>query len=96
MASYALLITLAGFRYSAVDKSLVLAPRLDLERFETFFSTAGAWGTVCLAGDRLEIHVIEGSLQVDHLKVDWGGHFDLHPGITVTPAASASIQLSGS
>ena len=40
MSSYALLGALSGFRYSAVEKTAWLDPRLKTRPFESFFSTA--------------------------------------------------------
>src|SRR5258708_5232370 len=37
MASYALLPSLSGFRYSAVDKTLWFAPKLKAQTFISFF-----------------------------------------------------------
>jgi hypothetical protein len=64
LASYALLGSLSGFRYSAVDKALYLKPKLSARPFKTFFSTAGGFGTISLA-DMLTIEVIEGKLEVE-------------------------------
>jgi hypothetical protein len=46
MASYALLLALADFHYSAVTQSLHFAPRVYAEDFACFFSVEGAWGLV--------------------------------------------------
>ena len=94
LASYALLIALSGFRYSAVEKKLTLAPRLDLERFETFFSTAGGWGTLRLSGDTLEVELAEGELEIGRLELDWQGrHYDLSPLVTVDSQTPVTIAL---
>ena len=73
MASYALLITLSGFHYSAANHSLSIAPRLTDEPFQFFFSTASGWGSVKFREGKLEIELLEGSLQVDRLSVTWNG-----------------------
>jgi len=44
MASYALLLALSGFRYSAPEKILRFEPKINQERFVSFFSTATGWG----------------------------------------------------
>ena len=69
MASYALLGSLSGLRYSAVSKTLRLAPRVGGSRFRTFFATASGWGTVTLAGGTLTIAVVEGTLAVGAVEV---------------------------
>jgi non-lysosomal glucosylceramidase len=67
MASYALLIAYSGFRYSAAEKTLFLSPRLPDRPFTCFFSTASGWGTFTLTGAQLEINLVEGQLEIDHL-----------------------------
>jgi non-lysosomal glucosylceramidase len=44
MASYALLLALSGFHYSAADRRIEFAPRLAAEDFRTFFCVASGWG----------------------------------------------------
>jgi hypothetical protein len=73
MASYGLLIALSGFRYSAPEKTLYLQPRLNVDPFAIFFSTATAWGTLALRGRELTLQVIEGALEVDRLVVGING-----------------------
>jgi hypothetical protein len=94
MASYALLPALSGFSYSAVTRTLSVAPKLDLPEFRSFFSTASGWGTITLSGDRLEIQLIEGFLTVDHLRLTWGDRVHiLYPGVTAQPGRDTMIML---
>jgi uncharacterized protein (DUF608 family) len=72
MASYALLPSIAGFRYSAVTKTLVLEPRLQTRPFRTFFSTATAWGTLTLDKTSLIVTVLEGRLELEQIRVKPG------------------------
>jgi uncharacterized protein (DUF608 family) len=96
MSSYALLIALSGFHYSAPRRTLSLDPRLDLEPFSCFFSTASGWGKLVLYLDRLEVHMIEGELTVDTLHVSWQNRiWTLQPRMTFYAGKSASILLSG-
>lgn len=44
MASYALLLALSGFSYSAPEQRIGFDPRLSREKFNCFFSVDGAWG----------------------------------------------------
>src|SRR5258708_38271906 len=67
MASYALLGTLSGFRYSAVEKTLWFGPKLDKRPFAVFFSTASAHGTISLDPKHLKVKVIEGRLAIDRI-----------------------------
>lgn len=96
MASYALLIALSGFRYSAPDRTLYLAPKLDLEEFTCFFSTASGWGTFTLYPKRLEIQLEEGKLALDTLQLTWRGRtYQLHPRLEVQGGKKAVIRLEG-
>jgi hypothetical protein len=63
MASYSLLQAYTGFHYSAVDKTLSIKKGDKT----TFFSTATAFGTVTVKGDKVTVNEIEGSLKVNHL-----------------------------
>jgi uncharacterized protein (DUF608 family) len=69
MSSYALLPALAGFRYSAVERTLWLEPRLAVRPFRAFFSTATGWGTVALEGKTVTVTLSEGRLRVERLVV---------------------------
>jgi uncharacterized protein (DUF608 family) len=71
LASYALLGSLSGFRYSAVDKSVRLDPKLPVRPFKTFFSTASGYGTITL-NDILTIEVVEGFLEVESIILPEG------------------------
>lgn len=73
MASYALLPALSGFRYSAVEKALRLAPKIRREAFQTFFSTQSGFGTIALTGNRVTVHVIEGTLEIKTLCMTLDG-----------------------
>jgi len=66
LASYALLGSLAGFRYSAVDKALWLNPKVSTRPFTTFFSTATGFGTITLSSD-VTIEMVEGKLEIHTL-----------------------------
>ena len=44
MASYALLLALTGFSYSAPERRLRFAPKIFQDDFQTFFSSASGWG----------------------------------------------------
>ena len=65
MASYALLGALAGFRYSAVQRTLWFGPQLTVRPFKTFFSTASGYGTIELGSQSLRVQLLEGSLSLE-------------------------------
>jgi hypothetical protein len=44
MASYALLLALSGFHYSAVERTVGFSPRMNGENFNCFFAAGSAWG----------------------------------------------------
>ena len=96
MASYGLLLALSGFQYAAPTHNLSLAPRLQVDPFTCFFSTAFAWGTFSLHGDRLEVRLATGELRVDRLKVTRSDQtVTLYPRITIRAGHKTSINLSG-
>jgi uncharacterized protein (DUF608 family) len=72
MASYTLLGALAGFRYSAVQRTLWFGPQLSVRPFKTFFSTASSFGTILLDVRDLTIQVLEGELVVEKLVLTEG------------------------
>jgi hypothetical protein len=96
MASYALLIALSGFQYSAPTRTLTINPRLATDPFTCFFSTASGWGTFTLRTDRLEVRLAEGELRIDILQVACSGQsITVHPGLTAGAGEAISIPLSG-
>jgi len=46
LANYSLILALAGYRYSAVDGCLGLAPKVYPDDFRCFFGAASGWGEV--------------------------------------------------
>jgi uncharacterized protein (DUF608 family) len=94
MASYALLGALAGFRYSAVSRTLWFAPQLDVRPFRTFFSTASGFGTITLGRGSLEVRMTEGELAIDKVVLsDRGATRNLQWKITAHPNAPAMVNL---
>jgi hypothetical protein len=82
-----LLGALAGFHYSAVQRTLWFGPQLSIRPFKTFFSTASGFGTIELGGSSLHVQLLEGSLPLEKLVLTDGARtktFDwkttLHPG----------------
>ena len=69
MSSYALLPALAGFRYSAVEKTLWFGPKTTARPYTTFFSTAGGFGTITLEKRVLTIELIEGKLPLERIHL---------------------------
>jgi uncharacterized protein (DUF608 family) len=73
MSSFALVAALSGFRYSAVEQTLWLAPKLPARPFRTFFSTASGYGTITLDGRRVTIQMLEGKLALKKVVVTISG-----------------------
>lgn len=73
MSSYALLGSLSGFRYSAVDQILHFSPRIRKLPFRVFFSTASAWGTITLDKQSLSVSVVEGKLALKEIRLGKAG-----------------------
>jgi uncharacterized protein (DUF608 family) len=72
MASYALLASLAGFHYSAVQRILWFGPQLTTRPFKTFFATASGFGTIELDGRSLRVQLLEGVLRLEKLVLTDG------------------------
>jgi uncharacterized protein (DUF608 family) len=94
MASYGLLISLSGFQYSAVTKTLSLAPKLQLRPFKTFFSTATGFGTATLTPSRIEISLVEGKLHIERVRITINGKTTfIEPKIVVDSKKPRSIKI---
>jgi hypothetical protein len=94
MASYALLAALSGFRYSAVQRTLWVAPQLNIRPFKTFFSTATGFGTISLEDKSLRIQMVEGEVAVETLVlIDKTSQRTWEWKITVRPDAPAVKTL---
>jgi hypothetical protein len=74
MASWATLLALSGFNYSAVERRLTLTPRVRRTNFRSFWSAPSGWGnfaqTVSPPQQKVSVEAIEGTLAVARLVVD--------------------------
>ncbi|HET6181020.1 MAG TPA: GH116 family glycosyl hydrolase [Candidatus Sulfotelmatobacter sp.] len=94
MASYALLGALAGFRYSAAQRTLWFGPATQVRPFKTFFSTASGFGSVVLDQSSVQIQMIEGELSVDKLVLaDKTGPRTLDWKTTVRPDSPSTKDI---
>jgi hypothetical protein len=94
MASYSLLGALAGFRYSAVERTLWFGPQLNIRPFKSFFSTAFGFGTIGLDDRSVSIQMIEGELPIEKLVLTVGGEARvLEWKVTVSPSAAAAKSI---
>ncbi len=69
MASYAVLLALADFSYSAPRQSLGFAPRIHPENFACFFSVERAWGMVRQQQRTAGVEVKHGQLLLRELRI---------------------------
>lgn len=67
MSSYALLFGLSGARYDAIEKSLYLQPSVKGD-FRSFFSAAGAYGTVGVKNGKPFYQAAWGNLDITQIK----------------------------
>jgi len=96
MASYALLGTLSGFRYSAVEQTLWLSPRTEAKSgpFRVFFSTASGYGTLSLDRRALTIDLLEGTLDCRRIVIGEGPRrIDLRVHLSVRSGKPLRIPL---
>jgi hypothetical protein len=94
MASYALLIALSGFRYSAVTRTLHLEPKPETRPFRCFFSTASGWGSITLSAARLQIAVQQGQLALDKIVLtDKGQSRELDVHCLILPGKTKLIEM---
>jgi uncharacterized protein (DUF608 family) len=69
MSSWSLLLALSGFEYSAPEKTIRFAPRMNENNFKCFFSTGGCWGSYS--------REVKQGFQRDSIKVRYG-RLELH------------------
>lgn len=74
MASYAVMLALAGFRYSAPARRLGFSPRVFANEFRCFFSVGSGWGLysqrVTKSGWQVSVRVDYGTLALHELEID--------------------------
>ncbi|MFH0797155.1 MAG: GH116 family glycosyl-hydrolase [Candidatus Omnitrophota bacterium] len=73
MSSYALLLSLSGFFYSAPEKTIGFSPRISEDDFNAFFSVGSGWGTYHQKFSRgkaeFAVEVKYGSLELKYVKL---------------------------
>ena len=77
LANWGQLLALTGFRYSAVEHTLWLDPKVHQDDLRTFFAAGPAWGTLALkksgGGYALLIDVARGELPLNEIVL-FGKH----------------------
>jgi uncharacterized protein (DUF608 family) len=75
MASWGAILALSGYRYSGVEKEIRFAPKINEDDFNTFWSSANAWGIFKgkITGESLkaELEVISGKIEIRRVKLGW-------------------------
>jgi non-lysosomal glucosylceramidase len=73
MASWSVLLALSGYQYSAPERRLTFAPRLNAADFRCFFSAGTGWGTFRQTLDqkswRISLSVREGTVDLRTLSL---------------------------
>ena len=97
MASWSALPALSGFAFHAADQKLEIRPRVNAQRFSSFWSTGLGWGEFTQemgAAKRLTFSVAEGSLSVRDVALDWlPTHAELNGRSLAFAAEGARIML---
>lgn len=62
MASWAAMLALSGFQYHGVEKSVIARPRVNSDRFSSFWSAGTAWGTFSCSEKEFSLSVMHGVL----------------------------------
>ena len=70
LASWSVLQALAGFDYDGRYQVLKLAPQLDPDNFQSFWSTAEAWGSISVQTNQVKFKVLHGDLRIKELQIE--------------------------
>jgi Glycosyl-hydrolase family 116, catalytic region len=92
MASYALLGAVAGFRYSAVQKTLWFGPQLTVRPFKAFFSTASGFGTIELDAKAVRVQLLEGVLLLERLVLTDGAQAQTFEWKTIVQPGAPAVK----
>lgn len=93
MASWAAVLALTGFRYSAVTREMTFAANAGRH----FWSTGYAWGTCTIAGDsrkgwNVSLNVVEGQVGLQTLVVGTG-RASIDPGRVMAAGESLTVTV---
>jgi non-lysosomal glucosylceramidase len=69
MASWASVIALSGFQYSAIDKSMTFTAKPGTY----FWSNGSAWGTCKVSENKAELHVLSGEVELGRFTLKGAG-----------------------
>ena len=75
MSSWAVLLALSGFHYSAPESKMQFAPIINVSDFQTFWSVDGSWGTYRQnIGDgkiSADLEICYGILKIEKIWLGW-------------------------
>ena len=94
MASYALLQSFSGVRYSQVSKTLWVAPK-STKVMKSFLCTATGYGTVSTDGATVAIELVSGEIAIDKLTFGQGREqktIDIHKVATHQQALKVAVS----
>jgi non-lysosomal glucosylceramidase len=84
LSSWALLLALSGYHYSAPAGHLRFAPRLAADSFRALFTAGTAWGTVEIGAAGATLTVLEGEVTLRTLEIGDRAHA-FAPPVVVRP-----------
>ncbi|MFQ6037703.1 MAG: GH116 family glycosyl hydrolase, partial [Candidatus Aminicenantales bacterium] len=67
MASWAVMLALSGFQFDGVEHRMAFAPKINREKFFTFWSTGSGWGSFAIQGPERKLRVAYGGLILKRL-----------------------------
>lgn len=93
MASWSVLLALSGVSYDGNKQVLSFDPKLNKERFSTFWSTGTAWGEFTLEGKQAALKVLHGELRLKRFEVVGRGMAQASKGKQLTAGESWRLPL---
>jgi uncharacterized protein (DUF608 family) len=91
LSSWALLLALSGYHYSAPAGRLRFAPRPTADGFRALFTAGAAWGTVEIGAGGATLTVLEGELALRVLEIGDRTHA-FTPPVVVRPGQPLSVR----
>ena len=96
MASWAAVLALTGFHYSAVDGRIEFVATKNASRF--FWSNGYAWGTIEQEGDdreeqKVKLSVLHGTLQIKHILLKDFGEIELKPPVKIGIEQALEVNI---
>lgn len=77
LASWSVLLALAGTEYDGTKQELTFAPKMPATSFSSFWSTNSAWGEITINEKEAKIQVAHGNLNVQKLNIQKPGSSSL-------------------